>query len=88
MFQYGVATVSRIDKNIGLLYRIWAFLQGSFAKETYDLIDPTNRSHPVGIVGWMCIFAHFFGFPTVILFVHIPYKIPIQIFGLLCFGQI
>jgi len=45
--QYGLATDSRIDKIIGLLCRIMALLQGSFTKGTYNLIDPTNRSHPV-----------------------------------------
>jgi len=41
-----VATVSRIDKIIGLFCRILSHFQGSFAKETYHLIDPTKRSHP------------------------------------------
>jgi len=31
---YGVATVSRIDKMIGLFCRILSLLQGSFGKET------------------------------------------------------
>ena len=43
MWRYGVATVSRIDKIIGLFCRILSLLWGSFAKEAYDLIDPTNR---------------------------------------------
>ena len=34
---YGVASVSRLLKIIGLLCRIKSVLQGSFAKETYDL---------------------------------------------------
>ena len=34
---YGVATVSRIDKIIGLFCRILSLLWGSFAKETYNL---------------------------------------------------
>ena len=42
---YGVATVSRIDKITGLFCRISSLLYGSFAKETYNLIDPTNQSH-------------------------------------------
>ena len=41
----GVATISRIDKIIGLFCRILALLYGSSAKETYNLIDPTNISH-------------------------------------------
>jgi len=45
--QYGVATVSRIDQIIGLFRRIASLLQGSFAKETYHFIDPTNRSKPI-----------------------------------------
>ena len=32
---------------ISLFCRIASLLQGSFAKETYNLIDPTNRSHPI-----------------------------------------
>jgi len=42
---YGVATVRRIDKIIGLLCGIYSFLYGSFAKETYNLNDPTNQRH-------------------------------------------
>ena len=33
----------------GLFFRISSLLQGSFAKETYNLIDPTDRSHPIGL---------------------------------------
>jgi len=44
---YGVATVSRIDSIIGLFCRISSLFWGSFAKETYNLIDPTNQSHPI-----------------------------------------
>jgi len=44
---YGVATVSRIDKIIGLFCRISSLLYGSFAKETYNLIDPTKQSHSI-----------------------------------------
>ena len=43
---YGVATVSRIDSITGLFCRMLSFLQGSFAKKTYNLIDPTIQSHP------------------------------------------
>ena len=46
---YGVATVSRIDKIIGLFCRMLSLLKGSFAKETYNSIDPTNQSHPIGL---------------------------------------
>jgi len=43
----GVARVSRIDKIIGLFCRSSSLSWGSFAKETYNLIDPTDRSHPI-----------------------------------------
>jgi len=44
---FGVALVSRIDKIIGLFCGIASLLYGSFAKENYNFIDPTNRSHPI-----------------------------------------
>ena len=53
---YGVAMVSRIDKIIGFFCRILSLLQGSFAKQTYDFIDPTSRSHPISqrlTMGWL-----------------------------------
>ena len=40
---YGVATISRLLKMIGLFGRILSLLKGSFAKETYDFKEPTNR---------------------------------------------
>jgi len=45
--RYGVATVSRNDKITGLFCRISSVLYGSFAKETYNFIDPINQSHPI-----------------------------------------
>jgi len=50
IYAYGVATVSRIDKLIGLFCRILSLLQGSFAKGAFNLIDPTNQSHPISIL--------------------------------------
>ena len=47
IYTYGVATISRLLNIIGLFCRNSSLLQGSFAKETYKLIDPTNRSHPI-----------------------------------------
>jgi len=44
---YGVATINRINKTIGLFCRIASLLWGSFAKETYNFIDPTNISYPI-----------------------------------------
>jgi len=43
---YGVATISRLLKIIGLVCRIWSVSQCSFAKETYNFKESTNRSHP------------------------------------------
>ena len=48
-FRYGVATVSRIDKIIGLFCKRTLYKRRYSAKETYHLIDPTNRSHPKSI---------------------------------------
>jgi len=44
---YGVATISRLLKIIGLFCRISSLLKGSFAKETYHFKEPTSRSHPI-----------------------------------------
>jgi len=45
--KYGVATISRLLKIIGLFCRISSLLQVSFAKETYNFKTPTTCSHPV-----------------------------------------
>ena len=44
---YGLATISRLLKFIGLFCKILSLLQGFFAKQTYDFKEPTNRSHPI-----------------------------------------
>ena len=44
---YGVATISRLLKFIGLFCRTSSLLKGSFAKETYNFKEPTTRSHPL-----------------------------------------
>jgi hypothetical protein len=44
---YGVATISMLLKSISLFCRISSLLQGSFAKETCQFKEPTNRSHPI-----------------------------------------
>ena len=44
---YGVATISRIDKILGLFCRIASLLWGSFVKEICNLIDPTNISQRI-----------------------------------------
>ena len=45
--KYGVATISRLLKIIGVFCRISSLLYGSFAKETYSFKEPTNGSHPI-----------------------------------------
>jgi len=42
---YGVATMSRRLK----ICRMTSLLQGSFAKETCNFKEPTNRSHPIAL---------------------------------------
>jgi len=42
---YGVATLSRIDKRIGLFGKRDLLKRQYSAKETYNLIDPTDHSH-------------------------------------------
>ena len=44
---YGVATIGRLLECVGLFCRIQPLLQGSFAKETYNFKEHTNRSHPI-----------------------------------------
>jgi len=44
---YGVATISRLLKIIGLFCRISSLLQGSFARETHNFEASTHRSHPI-----------------------------------------
>jgi len=51
-----VATISRLLKIIGLFGRISFLLYGSFAKETYHLKEPTNRSHPILVI-WVAIWG-------------------------------
>jgi len=45
--RYGVASDSRIDKIIGLFCKRAIQKRRYSAKETYDFIDPTDRSHPI-----------------------------------------
>ena len=48
---YGVATITRLLKIIGLFRRILSLLYGSFAKETYNFKEPTNRSETIVRLG-------------------------------------
>jgi len=47
---YGVATISRLLKIIGLFCRIQSLLWGSSAKETCNFKEPTNRSLPIWLI--------------------------------------
>ena len=44
---YGVATISRIDKTTGLFCKRDLQKRRYSAKETYNFIDPIDRSHPI-----------------------------------------
>jgi len=44
---YGMATVSRIDKIIGLFCKRALQKRRYSEKETYNSIDPTDRGHPI-----------------------------------------
>ena len=46
---YGVATISRLRKVIGLFCKRALQKRLYSAKETYDFKEPTNRSHPIRI---------------------------------------
>ena len=50
---YGFATISRLLKSTGLFCRILSLLEGTFAKETYNFKEPTNRSQPIW-EPWKC----------------------------------
>ena len=45
---YGVASISRIDKILGLFCKRARLKRRYSAKETYNFIDPNDRSHPTG----------------------------------------
>jgi len=45
---YGVTMISRLLKIIVLFCRISSFLHGSFAKDTYNFKEPTNRNQTFG----------------------------------------
>jgi len=44
---YGVATISRLLKSTGLFCKRALQKRPTFFKETYNLKEPTNRSHPI-----------------------------------------
>ena len=47
LLSYGVATISRLREIIGLFYKRALYKRRYFAKETYNLKEPSNRSHPM-----------------------------------------
>jgi len=47
---YGVATISRLLKIIGLFCKRALQKRPIFFKETYNLKEPTNRSHPISCI--------------------------------------
>ena len=48
---YGAATISRLLKITGLFYKRALCKRRYSAKETYNLKEPTNRSHPMCVSG-------------------------------------
>ena len=46
---YGVATISRMLKNLGLFCKRDLQKRPIFCKETYIFKHPTHRSHPISI---------------------------------------
>jgi len=46
---YGVATISRLLKILGLFCKRALSKRRYSAKETYNFKEPTNRSHPISI---------------------------------------
>jgi len=48
---YGVATISRLLKILGLFCKRALQKRRYSAKATYDLKEPTNRSHPISVTG-------------------------------------
>jgi len=47
---YGVASTRRLLKIVGLFWKRTLQKRRYSAKETYDLIDPTDRSHPICVL--------------------------------------
>ena len=47
LFTYGVASLSSIDKILGLVCKRALYKRQYSAKETYHLFDPTDRSHHI-----------------------------------------
>ena len=78
--QDGVSTISRLLTIIGLYCRIQSLLQGSFAKETFNLKEPTNHSHPIACSSGLCVRqqALYFRIANYCIFPHIFSKMPVD----------
>ena len=57
---YGVATISRLLKNIGRFCKRALQRRPIFCKETYGFKEPTNRSHPIGLTYCRPLFLYVF----------------------------
>jgi len=73
-----MALVSRIDKIIGLFCKKALQKRQYSAKETYNLIDPTYRSHPISICMYVC--THVFAFIFVYTYTHVCMYMHIQLY--------
>ena len=57
---YGVASISRMLKNIGLFCKRALQKRPIFCKETYIFKHPINRSHPIGTIGTVRCTSYYF----------------------------
>jgi len=49
VFAYGVATISRLLKIVGLFCKRALQKRPIISRETYNFKEPTNRSHPITV---------------------------------------
>jgi len=63
---YGVATISRMLKNIGLFCKRALQKRPIFCKETYIFKHPTHRSHPILEVTYRILLPLFLGLNIVV----------------------
>jgi len=76
---YGVASISRLLKITGLFFNRALLKRLYSAKETYNLIEPTHRSHPIrnsyvsfcrSSIAWPCFFLSHHIFWLILNIVH------------------
>ena len=58
LYTYGVATISRMLKNIGLFCKRDLQKRPIFCKETYIFKHPTHRSHPISHISTYTYFVN------------------------------